>query len=54
MVICAILSSLSLISQSAFNAFMGAAVISLALANGVPILCLMINKRKKFVVQHLN
>ena len=47
MVICAILSSLSLISQSAFNAFMGAAVISLALANGVPILCLMINKRKK-------
>lgn len=40
-------SLIALISQSAFNAFMGAAVVSLALANGIPILCLMLNKRQK-------
>ncbi|ODQ82384.1 hypothetical protein BABINDRAFT_158990 [Babjeviella inositovora NRRL Y-12698] len=38
---------LSLISSSAFNAFMGSAVISLSIANGIPILALVINKRKK-------
>lgn len=47
MLVCAILSLLSLISRSAFNAFMGAAVVSLTLANGLPILCLMVGKRKK-------
>lgn len=47
MVVCAVLSLLSLISSSAFNAFMGASVISLSLANGIPILCLMLNKRRK-------
>lgn len=40
-------SLIALLSASAFNAFMGAAVVSLALANGIPILCLMLNKRKK-------
>lgn len=40
-------SLIALLSPSAFNAFMGAAVVSLALANGIPILCLMLNKRKK-------
>lgn len=40
-------SLIALLSQSAFNAFMGAAVVSLALANGIPILCLMLNKRQK-------
>mgnify|MGYP001157741351 FL=1 len=43
----AIFSFLALISPSAFNAFMGASVVSLALANGIPILCLMLNKRRK-------
>lgn len=43
----ALFSLIALISQSAFNAFMGAAVVSLALANGIPILCLMLNKRQK-------
>ncbi|KAG7661864.1 TPO5 [[Candida] subhashii] len=47
MAVCGTLSFLSLISQTAFNAFMGAAVISLALANGIPIFCLMLNKRRK-------
>ncbi|KAK6464005.1 amino acid permease-domain-containing protein [Scheffersomyces coipomensis] len=47
MFVCAALSLLSLISTSAFNAFMGACVISLTLANGIPILCLMLNKRRK-------
>ncbi|CCE83407.1 Piso0_003982 [Millerozyma farinosa CBS 7064] len=44
---CAILSLLSLLSTSAFNAFIGSSVISLGLANGIPILCLMLNKRQK-------
>lgn len=43
----ALFSFLALISPSAFNAFMGASVVSLALANGIPILCLMLNKRRK-------
>lgn len=47
MSVCGALSLLSLFSSSAFNAFMGSSVISLALANGIPILCLMLNKRKK-------
>ncbi|CAI5757855.1 unnamed protein product [Candida verbasci] len=47
MIVCAILAILSLVSSSAFNAFMGAAVGSLALANGIPIFCLMMNKRQK-------
>lgn len=47
MTVCIVLSLLSLLSTSAFNAFMGASVISLALANGIPILCLMLNKRRK-------
>lgn len=45
--VCAVFSLLALLSQSAFNAFMGASVVSLALANGIPIFCLMLNKRKK-------
>ncbi|KAI5969384.1 TPO5 [Candida margitis] len=47
MIVCAVLSLLSLISKSAFNAFMGAAVVSLAVANGIPIFLLMLNKRQK-------
>ena len=47
MFVCAILSLLSLISKSAFSAFMGAAVVSLAVANGIPIFLLMLNKRRK-------
>lgn len=47
MSVCAVLSFLSLFSSSAFNAFMGSSVISLALANGIPIFCVMLNKRKK-------
>ncbi|KAG7192285.1 uncharacterized protein KQ657_002004 [Scheffersomyces spartinae] len=47
MFMCALLSLLSLILSSAFNAFLGASVVSLALANGIPIVCLMYNKRKK-------
>lgn len=43
----AMFSFLALLSPSAFNAFMGASVISLALANGIPIFCLMLNGRKK-------
>lgn len=45
--VCALFSLLALVSPSAFNAFMGASVVSLALANGIPILCLMLNKRQK-------
>lgn len=45
--ICAVFSLLALISPSAFNAFMGASVISLALANGIPIFCSMLNGRQK-------
>lgn len=45
--VCAVFSFLALVSSSAFNAFMGASVISLALANGIPIFCLMMNKRRK-------
>ncbi|PSK40787.1 hypothetical protein C7M61_000442 [Candidozyma pseudohaemuli] len=45
--VCGTFSLLALVSPSAFNAFMGASVVSLALANGIPILCLMLNKRQK-------
>lgn len=47
MAVCGVFSLLALLSTSAFNAFMGASVISLALANGIPIFCLMLNKRQK-------
>lgn len=47
MVVCGLFSLLALISASAFNAFMGASVVSLALANGIPIFCSMLNKRQK-------
>lgn len=47
MTVCGVLVLLALISPSAFNAFLGASVISLSLANGIPILCLMLNKRRK-------
>ncbi|ODV95661.1 hypothetical protein PACTADRAFT_42302 [Pachysolen tannophilus NRRL Y-2460] len=47
MAVCFILGLLSLVSSSAFNAFMGAAVIALSFANGVPLVCLVMGKRKK-------
>lgn len=47
MTVCGLLVLLALVSASAFNAFLGASVISLSLANGIPILCLMLNKRRK-------
>lgn len=47
MAVIGLMSVLSLVSPSAFNAFMGASVVSLALANGIPIICLMLNKRRK-------
>lgn len=43
----AILPVIAIISESAFNSFMGACVITLTLSNGVPIMCLMFNKRRK-------
>ncbi|KAI5958257.1 TPO5 [Candida theae] len=46
-VVCAVLSLLSLLSRTAFNAFMGAAVVSLTVANGIPVFLLMLNKRQK-------
>lgn len=42
-----ILGSFSLISTSAFNAFLGCSVMAMNIAIGIPILCLIINKRKK-------
>lgn len=45
--VCGILLLLLLVSASAFNLFLGAAVICLALANGIPIFCLILNKRRK-------
>ena len=42
-----ILGSFSLISTSAFNAFLGCSVMAMNIANGIPILCSLINKRKK-------
>lgn len=42
-----ILGSFSLISTSAFNAFLGCSVMAMNVANGIPILCSLINKRKK-------
>ncbi|AOA61969.1 Putative polyamine transporter [Komagataella phaffii CBS 7435] len=41
------LGVLSLFSTSAFSAFMGSAVISLSIANGIPILSSVLGKRKK-------
>lgn len=42
-----ILGLFSLISTSAFNAFLGCSVMAMNVANGIPILCSLINKRKK-------
>ncbi|KAG0687636.1 hypothetical protein C6P40_002080 [Pichia californica] len=42
-----ILGTFSLISTSAFNAFLGCSVMAMNVANGIPILCSIINKRKK-------
>lgn len=42
-----ILGTFSLISNSAFNAFLGCSVMAMNVANGIPILCSLINKRKK-------
>ncbi|ODV79829.1 uncharacterized protein CANTADRAFT_10679 [Suhomyces tanzawaensis NRRL Y-17324] len=47
MLFCGVLALMSLVSASAFNSFMGASVVCLALANGIPILCLMLDKRRK-------
>lgn len=47
MVVCGILSLISLVSSSAFNSFLGASVVCLAIANGLPILSLVLNKRQK-------
>lgn len=47
MIMIGLISLLCLLSSSAFNAFMGASVISLAFANGIPIICSMLNKRQK-------
>lgn len=46
-IISMLLGLLSLIASSAFNAFMGCAVISLAMANGIPIFFSLLGKRKK-------
>lgn len=48
--IAAILPSIAVISESAFNSFMGSCVMTLTLSNGLPILCLLLNKRKKLKV----
>lgn len=45
--VCAVFLLLALVSLLAFSAFLGSLVISLALANGIPIMCLMMNKRRK-------
>ncbi|EGV62109.1 polyamine transporter tpo5 [Yamadazyma tenuis] len=45
--ISAVLPAIAVISESAFNSFMGSCVMTLTLSNGVPILCLMLNKRRK-------
>ena len=45
--VCGIFSLLFLVSLSVYDVFMGVSVITLALANGIPILCLMLNNRQK-------
>ena len=50
--VCAVLLLLALVSTLAFNAFMGALVVSLLLANGMPILCLLLNRRQKIKGAH--
>lgn len=42
-----ILPAIAMISESAFNSFMGACVMTLTLSNGLPIVCLLLNKRQK-------
>lgn len=42
-----ILGTFSLISTSAFNAFLGCSVMAMNFANGIPILCSLIDKRRK-------
>lgn len=46
MVVPSILALLSLFSSSALNAFMGASVVALAIANGIPIMCSMLGGRR--------
>ncbi|KAG7732092.1 hypothetical protein KL948_002290 [Ogataea haglerorum] len=42
-----LLGTFSMVSSTAFNAFVGCAVVSLNAANGIPILSSMLNKRRK-------
>jgi amino acid transporter len=42
-----ILGTFSLISTSAFNAFLGCSVMSMNVANGIPIFCSLLDRRKK-------
>jgi amino acid transporter len=42
-----ILGTFSLISTSAFNAFLGCSVMAMNVANGIPIICSIMNKRRK-------
>lgn len=46
MVVPSVLSLLSLVLSAAFNAFMGALVVALATANGIPIFCSMMGRRQ--------
>lgn len=47
MIMVGIISLFSLVSAAAFNAFLGTSVILLSFANGIPIICSMLNKRQK-------
>lgn len=49
MAIAAVLPCVAIISESAFNSFMGSCVVSLTLSNGIPIVSSMLNKRQKIV-----
>jgi amino acid transporter len=42
-----VLGTFSLISTSAFNAFLGCSVMAMNVANGIPIICSIMNKRRK-------
>lgn len=42
-----ILGTFSLLSTSAFNAFLGCSVMAMNVANGIPIFCSLMNKRRK-------
>lgn len=45
--IATVLPCIAVISESAFNSFMGACVMTLTISNGIPIVCLMVDKRRK-------